>query len=230
MGEFRLEGQTLEELRRDNLRAKAAKSGAVLKSFDQLELPAPSPYRNYEAYPSYNAAYAAWRRSSVKMGFEEWLWAMEGAEESKYRVQLDEEWRGACAIMRDYVAPREPTERFFILPLDNANVTISEPICVSIGTFNRTVIDCRSVFRAALRCNAASIVIAHNHPSGDNTPSGADIQLTQTAVSSGWLLGIPVRDSIIVADECVSLRHHPLWEDSVDWENPALTRTKRGRR
>lgn len=227
---FRLEGQTLEELRRDNARAKVAKGETVLHSFDQLELPAPSPYRNCEVYPNYNAAYAAWRRSGAKMGFSEWLWAMEGATESKYCVQLNEDGRGVFRVLRDFVAPREPTERFFVLPLDSANTTISEPICVGTGTINRLMVDCRSVFRAALRCNAASIVIAHNHPSGDNTPSGADIQLTQTAVSSGWLLGIPVRDSVIVADECISLRHHPLYADAVDWEAPQLTRRKRGRR
>lgn len=226
---FRLEGQTLAELRADNER-RAAKAGKILHSFEQLELPEPSPYRNCEAYPNYNVAYAAWLRSGAKMGFAEWLWAMEGAEESKYRVQLDEDGRGVFRVLRDFVVPREPTERFFVLPLDSANTTISEPICVVIGTINRLTVDCRSVFRAALRCNATSIIIAHNHPSGDNTPSSADIHLTQTAVSSGWLLGIPVRDSIIVADECVSIRHHPLWQDSVDWDNPALTRRKRGRR
>lgn len=70
-----------------------------------------------------------------------------------------------------------------------------------IGSLNESVIHPREIFEAALNEHAAAIILVHNHPSGDPTPSSADISVTQQLVSAGALLGIPVLDHIIIGDK-----------------------------
>ena len=78
---------------------------------------------------------------------------------------------------------------------------------VSVGTLTASLVHPREVFRAAVRSNAAALVVAHNHPSGDPEPSLEDLELTRRLVSSGELLGIPLLDHVIVGDGVwVSLR------------------------
>lgn len=69
---------------------------------------------------------------------------------------------------------------------------------VHVGTLNMSVVGAREVFREAVRHNAASIIVAHNHPSGDPDPSPEDIQVTKVLADAGRLLDIPVLDHIIV--------------------------------
>ncbi len=69
-----------------------------------------------------------------------------------------------------------------------------------------TVVDPRQVFRVAVRCNASAVILAHNHPSGDPTPSLQDHEVTRRVVRAGRTLGIPVLDHLVVAgDRFVSL-------------------------
>lgn len=72
---------------------------------------------------------------------------------------------------------------------------------VSIGNLNSAIVSPREVFKAAILANAASIIVGHNHPSGDVTPSPEDIQVTTTLQQAGKLLGIEVLDHIIVGEE-----------------------------
>lgn len=72
---------------------------------------------------------------------------------------------------------------------------------VAKGTLTRVMTHGRDVFREAIRHSAASIILVHNHPSGDPTPSEADRQLTQNIAECGELLGIPLRDHIIIGTE-----------------------------
>ena len=72
---------------------------------------------------------------------------------------------------------------------------------VSIGTLNSTLAHPRDVFRTAILNNSASIIAVHNHPSGDTTPSDADIKITRELARAGKLLKIDVLDSIIVDNE-----------------------------
>jgi DNA repair protein RadC len=69
---------------------------------------------------------------------------------------------------------------------------------VSVGTLDSAPVHPREVFKAAVLANAASLIIAHNHPSGDPTPSRADHQILHRLARAGALLGIPVLDYIIV--------------------------------
>lgn len=77
---------------------------------------------------------------------------------------------------------------------------------IHIGTLNSSVVGSREVFREALRNNAASVIVAHNHPSGDPEPSPEDIQVTLSLKKAGELLDIALMDHLIVGhSEIVSL-------------------------
>jgi DNA repair protein RadC len=71
---------------------------------------------------------------------------------------------------------------------------------VSVGTLNASLVHPRKVFGPALREGAASLVLIHNHPSGDPTPSREDIRLTRQLVEAGKLLDLPVHDHVIVGN------------------------------
>ena len=73
---------------------------------------------------------------------------------------------------------------------------------VSRGTLDSTLVHPREVFKAAMLANASAIILAHNHPSGDPTPSADDLVLTSRLVTAGEVLGIDVLDHIIVGDGC----------------------------
>ena len=72
---------------------------------------------------------------------------------------------------------------------------------VSIGSIHATIITARDVFKSAILANAVSIVLCHNHPSGDLSPSNNDMDLTKNLVKAGDLLGIKVLDHLIVSNQ-----------------------------
>lgn len=90
-------------------------------------------------------------------------------------------------------------EEFWVLYLDTQNRVISER-CVTVGLLNSSLVHPREVFAPAIARAAASVVLAHNHPSGDPDPSPEDLEVTWQLVESGRLLGIPVRDHIVIGD------------------------------
>ncbi len=93
----------------------------------------------------------------------------------------------------------EPSEVFAILCLTTKHRVIAYHE-VSRGTLDATLVHPREVFKAALLANAAAIIISHNHPSGDPTPSADDVALTSRLVAAGELLGIPVLDHVVIGD------------------------------
>ncbi len=90
-------------------------------------------------------------------------------------------------------------ENFCILLLNRANKVL-KTVRISDGGITGTVVDQRKVFKVALDNNATSIILGHNHPSGQLTPSDADIQLTKKMKAAGETLDLPVLDHIIVGD------------------------------
>jgi DNA repair protein RadC len=72
---------------------------------------------------------------------------------------------------------------------------------VSVGSLDSTVVHPREVFREAASASAAAIVLFHNHPSGDPTPSPDDLALTTRMVNAGSIMGIDVIDHLILADQ-----------------------------
>jgi DNA repair protein RadC len=104
----------------------------------------------------------------------------------------------------------EPAEVCGILCLTTKNRVIAYHE-VSRGQLDATIVHPREVFKAALLANAASIIVAHNHPSGDPTPITDDYQLTRRLISAGEILGIRVIDHIVIGDGThVSLRESGL--------------------
>lgn len=84
--------------------------------------------------------------------------------------------------------------------LDTKNQPISLNV-ISIGSLNSSIVHPREVFKVAILSNAASIIIFHNHPSGDPTPSKEDIHVTNRLKESGNLIGIDLIDHIIIGSE-----------------------------
>lgn len=101
-------------------------------------------------------------------------------------------------------------EYFVCLSLNAAGEIISRRT-VTIGTLNSTLVHPREVFVGPLKDRAASVIVAHNHPSGYAIPSQEDIKTTQQLVAAGLILGIGLQDHVIVAkDEVFSFRAHML--------------------
>jgi DNA repair protein RadC len=97
-------------------------------------------------------------------------------------------------------------EHFKILLL-NAKNRVIQIYTVSVGSLNASVVHPRECFRPAIAAQAASIILVHNHPSGDLEPSEEDISLTRRIMSAGDLIGIKVLDHVIIAgNKHISLR------------------------
>jgi len=93
-----------------------------------------------------------------------------------------------------------------VICLDSKNRPTSVQI-VSTGSINSSIMHPREVFKCAVLSNATSIIIAHNHPSGDLTPSSEDIEITRKLLEAGRILGIKLQDHLIVSSsEYRSLR------------------------
>lgn len=93
----------------------------------------------------------------------------------------------------------ETKEHFLCLHLDGKN----RIVCldrVSVGSLNQSVVHPREVFKSACIISAAGIILVHNHPTGDPTPSTEDITITRRLKEAGELIGIPVLDHIIIGD------------------------------
>jgi DNA repair protein RadC len=104
-------------------------------------------------------------------------------------------------------------EAFRGLYLDVKNQLVHDEI-VSLGTLTMNLIHPREVFRPAIEHSAAGIILAHNHPSGDPTPSSEDLKVTKQLVEVGRLLDIQVLDHLIItADDFVSLRRQGFLEE-----------------
>ena len=97
-------------------------------------------------------------------------------------------------------------EHFVVMMLDTKNKVIGLNT-VAIGTVDSAIVSPRETFKPALLANATSIIVAHNHPSGDPTPSPEDIAVTRDLVEAGRLLGVQVLDHLIIGeDRFVSLK------------------------
>jgi DNA repair protein RadC len=105
---------------------------------------------------------------------------------------------------------KEAREHFLVLLLNARHEVIGKET-VSVGSLNASIVHPREVFKPAVLQSAASIVLVHNHPSGDPEPSEEDISITKRLVEAGELLGISVLDHVIVASRgVVSLRARQL--------------------
>ena len=101
-------------------------------------------------------------------------------------------FRSAIPIAKDY-------EGFFVLPIDQERRPICMPILVSLGHVHGTAtVEFREVFREAFKLNSDAIIVAHNHPTGDPTPSKSDLHLTDKLQSAARLVGIKLLDHLVI--------------------------------
>jgi len=118
----------------------------------------------------------------------------------------------AVARFVNEVLADRPQEHMIAVYLNTRNRLIGWTIAY-IGTLNRAAVEPRTLFQIALNLNAAGFVLAHNHPSGDPSPSAEDLAFTRRIAEAGDLLGIRLVDHIILGDQSrwVSLRQRGAW-------------------
>lgn len=95
---------------------------------------------------------------------------------------------------------RDDREVFFVMCLNTKNHVIAVHRC-HVGSLNASIVHPREVFKSAILNNAASVIVAHQHPSGDITPSMEDINVTKRLAEAGRLLGIEVLDHLVVNND-----------------------------
>ena len=94
----------------------------------------------------------------------------------------------------------ETKEHFAVLLLNTKNHILAMPV-ISQGSLTASVVPPREVFEAAVRHSAASMILLHNHPSGDPSPSREDIAVTERLVKAGQIMDIPVLDHVIIGND-----------------------------
>ena len=104
----------------------------------------------------------------------------------------------AAVILRAYFEDRD-REEFLVVFLDTANTLVGIHVA-SVGGLAASIVEPRQVFKAAVLANAAAVLLAHNHPSGNPEPSREDVAVTRQLVEAGKVMGIPVHDHLIVTD------------------------------
>lgn len=102
-------------------------------------------------------------------------------------------------VLQDYFEGRD-REEFVVVLLDTANTMIGLSV-LSVGGLAAAIVEPRQVFKTAFLANAASIICAHNHISGNPEPSREDIRITRQLVEAGKLMGVPLLDHLILTDE-----------------------------
>ena len=122
--------------------------------------------------------------------------AAAGAEDPPRTIQGPED----VADLLQCQLHNQKKEHFFALLLDTKN-RVTGVVTVSVGSLDASLVHPREVFSEAIKASAAAIIVAHNHPSGDPTPSIEDRQVTARLADAGRLLGIELLDHVILADD-----------------------------
>jgi len=125
------------------------------------------------------------------------------------RVTIKSPADAANLVMYDMAALEQ--EYLFVILLDTRNRVIGKPLEVYHGSLNTSLIRVGEVFRDAVKANAAALIVAHNHPSGDPSPSPEDVAVTRALVEAGRLLDIDVVDHLVIGQHrFVSLKERGL--------------------
>jgi DNA repair protein RadC len=102
-------------------------------------------------------------------------------------------------------------EYLYVILLDTRNRVLGKPLEVYHGSLNTSLIRTGEVFREAVKANAAGLIVAHNHPSGDPSPSPEDVAVTRALVEAGELLDVEVLDHLVIGRQrFVSLKERGL--------------------
>ena len=117
--------------------------------------------------------------------------------------------QNAYDLLHEYLGDVD-REHYVVLLMDTRNQVIGIHTA-SIGSLNAAIVHPRETYKAAILANASAVILGHNHPSGDPSPSKEDLALSMRMKEVGELLGIPVMDHIIIGDgSFVSLKERGL--------------------
>ncbi len=146
------------------------------------------------------------KTAQILAAFELGRRLMAESPEERFQIRAPSE---AAHLLLPLIGHKEQ-EHFVILYLDTRNRVLDQEILYK-GSLNTSLVRVGEVFRGAVRRQCASIIVAHNHPSGDVAPSAEDIALTRRLVEAGKLLDVEVLDHIIIGhNQHVSLRERAL--------------------
>jgi DNA repair protein RadC len=177
-------------------------AAALLAAFDDLVGVARAPSAELQQQPGIGATTAARIKAALELGAR---LTMERNHAPRIRSPAD-----AANLLMPEMGLLEQ-EHLRVILLDTKNRVIAIPT-IYVGSVNTTMIRISELFREAIRRNCPAIIIAHNHPSSDPSPSPEDITVTRQAVEAGKLLDIDVLDHLIIggANRFVSLKERGL--------------------
>lgn len=157
-----------------------------------------SPYEDLCKRRGIGPAKAAQLKAAIELGRR----LSSAMPEERPTVQSPDD--AAALLMYEMGALEQEHLRVLLLDTRNRLLRIAE---VYRGSLNSSMIRIAEVFREAIRMNAAAVIVAHNHPSGDPTPSPEDVRVTRSMVQAGELLDIEVLDHLVIGKQCfVSLK------------------------
>lgn len=173
----------------------------LLSHFGSLKGVAKATVAELSALPGVGVAKAAQIKAAFELG-------RRLATTTDERVAVDRPELAANLVMEEM--RYHDKEHFKVLLLDVRNRCIAiRPI--SVGSLTSSVAHPREIFREAIAHSAASVIVAHNHPSGDPAPSAEDRTLTARLVQAGEIIGVKVLDHLIIGDGCwVSMKEKEL--------------------
>lgn len=119
------------------------------------------------------------------------------------RPDLDKTIRSpenVVTFAREFLHLHEESEEYLYMICMNVKNVITSVFELSHGNANSSIVGVREIFQKALLANAISIIVMHNHPSGDPSPSREDVEVTKRIVEAGKIIGIELLDHIIVGD------------------------------
>jgi DNA repair protein RadC len=174
----------------------------LLTEFGGLAGLARAGFRELTAIRGVNIAKAAQLKAGLELGRRLLLTSPDA------RPQVTSPMDAANLLMLEMGSLEQ--EHLRVLLLDTKNRVMDSPT-VYVGNVNCSIIRVSEIFREAVRQNATALILAHNHPSGDPTPSPEDVQVTRTVIEAGTLLGIEVLDHLVIGHQrFVSLKERSL--------------------
>ncbi|MBN8236779.1 DNA repair protein RadC [Halobacillus kuroshimensis] len=166
-------------------------SNRLLVHFEGMTLLKDAAIEELTAIKGIGAAKAVQLLAAVELGKR--MHKMKPAE--RYMIRSPED--GADFIMEEM---RDLKQEHFICLFLNTKNQVLHRQTIFIGSLNASIVHPREVYKEAVKRSAASIICAHNHPSGDPTPSQEDIQVTQRLKECGKMIGIELLDHIVIGD------------------------------
>lgn len=131
--------------------------------------------------------------------------------QSEVKIRLRDSGQAAELLMNEMMY--EKRELFMTINL-NSRLQVESKTVVSIGSIDSAPVHPREVFGPAIRRGAAAVIAAHNHPSGDPSPSAEDIEVTKRLISASEIIGIRLLDHVIIGNGCyLSMRSEGYFED-----------------